>query len=58
MNERNEINGDLRDEYLLIQEEEARTYPEDFDPELAFDPITDEDLDQWAEFWATEYSRD
>ena len=56
-----EINADLFEEYRLIQEaeaEEAGTFPSDFDPELAFDPITDEDIDQWAEFWAAEYSRD
>lgn len=46
MNERNEIGGDLRDEYLEIQEaEEAnRLAPE---PE----PLTDEELEAWHLDW-------
>lgn len=44
-----EINGDLRDEYLKIQEEQADTFPEDFDPEELWEPISEEDLDRWAD---------
>ena len=58
MKERNEINGDLRDEYLQIQEEEASTFPQDFDPEELWEPISEKDLDQWAEFYYNEQARD
>ena len=49
-----EISGDLRDEYLKIQAEEADTYPADFDPEELWEPISEKDLDNWADLYYNE----
>lgn len=52
-----EITADLFEEYRLIQEaeiEEANTYPEDFDPEELWEPISEKDLDQWADLYYNE----
>lgn len=58
MNEQNEINGDLRDEYMKIQEEDAREREEGFKsmPEIPF-----EDWLRQVEFatdWEAEGHRD
>jgi hypothetical protein len=54
MNEQNEINGDLRDEYLALQAADAAEAEEcnREAPEPA--PLTSEELDDWYQTWAQE----
>jgi len=58
MNEQNEINGDLRDEYLALQAADAAEADECNRDAPEAPPLTSEELDDWYQTWAREVAAD